>query len=287
MTTDNLSNLGSSADGSAAQNPAPAHGGLWKVGIAAAIVAATTLVFVSGCGKRNSRSSRSSDGDSSSEQDRRKEGGSSGVHGKVQLWEDGPYWAETNIGAEKPEDYGYYFWWGDTVGYKREGNAWVASDGSSRNFKFNGKKSPTSGKSIDELEAEGWLTKDGVLAPKHDAAHVHWGGDWRMPTKQELKDLEEKCDWEWTTKNGVHGYIVRGKGKYASASIFLPGAGIGAGTSFRNAGSYGHYRSSVPYSDNDHSWTLDFGNYSSYPSTFYSSFRIYGQSVRPLQGFTK
>ena len=52
------------------------------------------------------------------------------VHNGVQLWENGPYWAETNIGAEKPEDYGYYFWWGDTVGYKRVGDAWVASDGS-------------------------------------------------------------------------------------------------------------------------------------------------------------
>ena len=28
------------------------------------------------------------------------------AHGKVQLWGGGPYWAETNIGAEKPEDYG-------------------------------------------------------------------------------------------------------------------------------------------------------------------------------------
>ena len=34
-------------------------------------------------------------------------------YGKVQLWEDGPYWATTNIGAEKPEDAGYYFWWGE------------------------------------------------------------------------------------------------------------------------------------------------------------------------------
>ena len=41
---------------------------------------------------------------------------------KVQLWAGGPYWATTNIGAEKPEEYGYYFWWGDTVGYKREGD---------------------------------------------------------------------------------------------------------------------------------------------------------------------
>ncbi len=59
-----------------------------------------------------------------------------GSHDAVQLWEDGPYWATTNIGAEEPEDYGYYFWWGDTVGYKRENNAWGATDESSSNFTF-------------------------------------------------------------------------------------------------------------------------------------------------------
>lgn len=41
--------------------------------------------------------------------------------GGVQLWENGPYWAECNVGASAPEDYGYYFWWGDTVGYTRSG----------------------------------------------------------------------------------------------------------------------------------------------------------------------
>ena len=55
---------------------------------------------------------------------------------KVQLWDGGPYWADTNIGAERPEEYGYYFWWGDTVGYKRENDVWVATDGSSLNFSF-------------------------------------------------------------------------------------------------------------------------------------------------------
>ena len=58
------------------------------------------------------------------------------THNKVQLWENGPYWAETNIGADEPWDSGYYFWWGDTLGYKRVNDAWVATDGSSSNFEF-------------------------------------------------------------------------------------------------------------------------------------------------------
>ena len=82
---------------------------------------------------------------------------SADVHEKVQLWEGGPYWATTNIGAEKPEDYGYYFWWGDTVGYKRENNKWVASDGSNSNFSFSSGNVPTYNKSISTLQSEGWI----------------------------------------------------------------------------------------------------------------------------------
>ena len=76
-------------------------------------------------------------------------------HGRVQLWEGGPYWATTNIGADEPHEYGYYFWWGDTVGYKRVNNAWVASDGSSSNFMFRESNTPTDDKDIATLKSEG------------------------------------------------------------------------------------------------------------------------------------
>lgn len=203
---------------------------------------------------------------------------------KVQLWEGGPYWASTNIGAEDPEDYGYYFWWGDTVGYQRENDKWVASNGSSSDFSFWDSNTPTSGKDNATLQSEGWITANNVLAPEHDAAHVHWGGAWRMPTKQELDDLNNKCDWAWTTVNGVQGYVVKGKGTYASASIFLPCAGFGRGASLGSAGSGGFYWSSVPYSDyNNTAWFLYFnsGNHSTGNNT-----RNIGQFVRPVQGFT-
>lgn len=205
-------------------------------------------------------------------------------HGEVQLWAGGPYWAEMNVGAEEPWEYGYYFWWGDTVGYKRVGSAWVASDGSSSNFSFGSSNTPTFAKSDSTLQSEGWITAAGVLASAHDAAHVHWGGNWRMPTDQELRDLcYNKCDWTWTTTNGVSGYVVRGRGDYASASIFLPAAGIGYGTSLYIAGSDGHYWSSVPLSDYGSSWSLYF--YSGYHDVN-DNYRYYGRSVRPVQGFT-
>ncbi len=204
--------------------------------------------------------------------------------GKVQLWEGGPYWATTNIGAEKPEDYGLYFWWGDTVGYRRENDAWVASDGSSQNFSFSEGNTPTYGKDNATLQSEGWIMVDGVLAPAHDAAHVHWGGDWRMPTDSEFSALNNNCDWTWTTQNGVGGYVVRGRGVYASASIFLPAGGGGSGTYLLVAGSSGHYWSSVPDSDIYYSWYLGFG--SGGPGTYYS-YRSIGRSIRPVQGFAE
>ena len=61
--------------------------------------------------------------------------------------------------------------------------------------------------------------------PSHDAARVKWGGMWRMPTAGELYDLNNNCDWTWTTTNGVSGFVVRGRGVYASACIFLPAGG--------------------------------------------------------------
>lgn len=210
------------------------------------------------------------------------------LHDKVQLWEGGPYWSTTNIGAEEPWEYGYYFWWGDTVGYKRLGDAWVATDGSSSNFSFDTSSTPTYGKTIATLQSEGWVvSQDGtyVLAPEHDAAKVQWGDGWRMPTVQELNDLSSKCNWSWTMMNGVSGYLVSGKDDYASNSIFLPCAGYGAGTSLNSAGSRGYYWSSVPYSGSySNSWILFF--YSDRHRTG-SNNRDNGQSVRPVQGFTK
>ncbi len=157
--------------------------------------------------------------------------------GKVQLWEGGPYWADRNIGAKKPEDSGLYFWWGDTKGHRP-----------GYNFSSDNSAIYTYDKSWWELQSTGWVTSVGigVLSSSHDAAHVKWGGGWRMPTAQEFDDLNSKCDWTWATMNGVKGRVVRGRGTYDSNSIFLPAAGSGEGTSLYYAGSHGLYWSSIP-----------------------------------------
>ena len=200
-----------------------------------------------------------------------------GKHEGVQLWEGGPYWATTNIGASNPEDYGLYFWWGDTVGHRPS---------SDRKFDFDfGYHNPaiyTYNHGFDALRSEGWIVlKDGayVLTPSHDAAHVHWGGGWRIPNYQELYDLcYTYCDWVRTTMNGVNGWFVSGKGAYSSNSIFLPATGSGLDSTLSFDGSNAFYWSS--HYSNFFVGGLDFTPSS---HTMHSSQNNYGHSIRPVQ----
>ena len=206
-------------------------------------------------------------------------------HAKVQLWEGGPSWATTNVGAEKPESYGYYFWWGDTVGYTNTGSGWISvKDGTGISFTTDTEAGSTFSKDLATLQGEGWITEDGVLAPAHDAAHMHWGGGWRMPTKQEFEDLISKCDWSETEQNGVIGWTVTGRGAYAPASIFLPNAYHGI-AEYLSSG-WGYYWSSVPPSD-DYERALHLALKDSGFHGVDKCVRSFGVPVRPVQGFTE
>lgn len=223
--------------------------------------------------------------------------------GGVQLWENGPYWAECNVGATKPEEYGYYFWWGDTVGYTRSGGTWddygygdgsgdysgvtwVSSTGqpmSSSPFSY--PSCPTYGKYNSALQSAGYIDSTGNLTAAHDAVTAHLGTPWRMPTSDEVQALVDNCTTTWITTNGVAGRLVTGKGNYANRSIFLPAAGYGYDPFLNYPGSLGYYWSSTPKSDiSSHAWYLCF--YSSY---FYrlNNSRYLGQSVRPVRGFAE
>ena len=104
-----------------------------------------------------------------------------------------------------------------------------------------------------------------------------------MPTYQEIYDLcYTYCDWAWTTTNGVMGYVVRGRGDFANASIFLPAAGFGDRNHLYSVNSVvalGHYWSSVPVPSSSAAKYLYFLSGNRYSS---NSRRCYGYSVRPV-----
>ena len=115
-------------------------------------------------------------------------------------------WANFNVGAFHPTHCGDYFAWGETE--PKETYSWATykwCDGTEANItKYN--------------------TADGktILEPADDAAQVQWGGKWRMPTKEELQELIDSCQWERVTLNSVIGNKITGPN---GNSIFIPAAG--------------------------------------------------------------
>ena len=180
-------------------------------------------------------------------------------------------WASCNVGATTPEEYGNYYAWGETT--TKEDYSWTtykyANGGLYKQTKYCNDASHGDNGFTDNLT---------TLEPADDAAHVNWGGDWRMPTAAEWKELREQCTWTWTMQNGVKGYQVTGNTN--SNSIFLPAAGYRDDTNLIGADSLGDYWSSSLRTDGSHR-ARELYFYSGSVRR-YGTPRNYGQSVRPV-----
>ncbi len=181
-------------------------------------------------------------------------------------------WASWNVGASAPEEYGAYFAWGETEpafwGYNWESYKWCYGSYNSL-IKYNTNSS------------YGIVDNKTTLDLEDDAAHVKWGGTWRMPTGDEIQELLNNCTAIWTIENEVYGRRFTSKKEgYTDKSIFLPAAGYKNGTSSYGAGNYGNYRSSSLYSTPSQAKYLDFST----GSYLYlrSESRHYGFSIRPV-----
>ena len=180
-------------------------------------------------------------------------------------------WATCNVGANKPEEYGDYFAWGETQ--PKSTYNWSTYKWCNGSYYTQTKYNTNSD--------YGTVDNKTVLEAADDAATANWGGAWRMPTKEEQDELRENCTWEWTTENGVNGYrVTSNKAGYTNKSIFLPAAGYRYDSSLDDAGSYGSYWSSSLYSGSPNG-AYDLGFYSSYVG-WYNGNRYYGHSVRPV-----
>ena len=117
-----------------------------------------------------------------------------------------------------------------------------------------------------------------ILELEDDAANANWGGDWHIPSKEEMEELIDNCTWTWTAQNGVNGYKVTSKTN--GNSIFLPAAGYRYDSSLNFAGYGGLYwSSSLNTSNSIYAYNLDFE--SSYVDWFYYNRRC-GLSVRAV-----
>ena len=124
----------------------------------------------------------------------------------------GTLWADRNVGADSPEDYGDYFAWGETE--PKSTYSWSNYKWCNSNYKQLTKYCTYSGHGYN-----GFKDNKNVLEASDDAATQNMGNNWRMPTESEIQELIDKCAWKWTTQNGVNGYKVIGRNH---KSIFLP-----------------------------------------------------------------
>ncbi|MGM9745646.1 MAG: hypothetical protein ACI30H_01600 [Paludibacteraceae bacterium] len=146
-------------------------------------------------------------------------------------------WADINVGAYAPEEYGDYFAWGETTAKSTYNwSTYTLCDGD--------KTTLTKYCYDSAYGKDGFTDSKTVLDPEDDAAAVNWGGQWRMPTDAEWQELMGKCTWTWTTRNGINGYEVKATNEN---SIFLPATGYCDVDVLKDLGEYGSYWSSSLY----------------------------------------
>lgn len=183
-------------------------------------------------------------------------------------------WATCNIGANKPEEQGYHYAWGEIKPKARY------NESNYEHIKL-GKKVFNIFKS--EVLLDNSIDYDkydniglSISNCKYDAAKVNWGSSWRLPTSNECEELINKCKWSFTNKNGKAGYLITGPN---GNSIFLPSNGWRIGSLLRDADSHGAYWSGTQGNGTTYAYCLWF-NKSQHLTHLLE--RCHGKGIRPV-----
>ena len=169
----------------------------------------------------------------------------------------GTLWATCNVGATSPEQAGPYFAFGETKGFTAE-----QVENGERAFDMASYKASS-------------ISAD--LTLEQDAAHVHMGGDWRMPTDDEFQELIDNCSVVWTDDyngTGAKGRIFTSR--VNGNSVFFPAAGDCYRSSVYCLASDGYYRS-ASWDSSSYALCLNFDSGSQY---MVNNLRCCGCSVR-------
>ena len=124
----------------------------------------------------------------------------------------GTLWAAHNIGATAPEEYGDYSAWAETP--TKRFYVWDR-------YQYCEGTENTLTKYCTNSEY-GRVDYKQTLEPMDDAAHVIWGGNWKIPTRDNAEELIEHCKCTWDTIDNICGCKVQGKN---GNCIFIPAAG--------------------------------------------------------------
>ncbi len=156
-------------------------------------------------------------------------------------------WASHNLGAPCQEQPGYYVGWGD-----------VSCQ-------------------LQSTYYEDYPVLPQIGGTPFDAARRYWGETWRIPTVQEMLELMQRCQWQWTQVNGVTGFWITGR---TGNSIFLPAGGDRYGCQFEDAYYFGRYWcDQIDEQDNARAYLLEFSQTS---GNLFTLARYMGLLIRPV-----
>ena len=186
----------------------------------------------------------------------------------------GTLWATKNIGADNSTDFGLYFQWGDVQGYTKKeiglgkGQKKFAHDFS--DYKW------YSGGAFTKYKTEG-----ATLELEDDAANVHMGGSWHIPSSEQIQELIDNTTSNWIKMDNVNGRLFTSEND-ASKFIFIPASGFAWDGSVQGSESHGSVWSSMLDTGFvDGGQSLFFG--SGY-ANIYNGGRYHGHSVRGVIG---
>ena len=137
----------------------------------------------------------------------------------------GRLWAEKNIGANAPEEYGNYYAWGETT--------------TKSNYNWDTYLYHDAGYVIKYTTNDGLTT----LEPEDDVATQLLGSSAHIPTRDEWQELFDYTTVASETLNGVAGR--RFTSTINGNSFFVPYAGYKSGTSINSPGSVAYFWSST------------------------------------------
>lgn len=176
----------------------------------------------------------------------------------------GTKWATVNIGADTPEDFGNYYSWGESS--NKNNYSWATYS-----WKVSGQV--TNGVESIPLEENGTIKS---LSKTVDTATNLWGGEWRMPTLEEWKELIDNCTSYAVKLNGVAGRAFLGSN---GNMIFIGAPGYRYSNSYSS--DYGYYWTSVQSSETYAHHALIPTSKTSTPSTS-TTYKYYGCTIRPV-----
>lgn len=192
-------------------------------------------------------------------------------------------WASHNIGANKAEEFGDYYAWGETkpkdeyslenYSFRIKGDSWQNVQWSKYHFQ----------------QGTFMAQENAVLEKEDDAAFINWGSNWQIPSDKEWQELIDNCHWVFLKQAEIWGYMITSKKN--GTSIFLPAAG--------------NYDEWKRKNDNNHDKTISNSNWNegfywssslfkvsywygkcirinSYGVKFIDDHRYFGHSIRPI-----